>query len=103
MIVKNITETQPLILPKDCARDLKKIKKFLEDVEKNFNKLLRGCIQLTQLTADEMVARPTYKEEFENIRHNVHKVILNTSNMDESNGLESSLSRVTKQKSGNLV
>ena len=82
---------------------MKRIKKFLEDVEKSFNKLLRGCIQLTEVTADEMVARPTYKEEFENIRHNVHKVILNTSNMDESNGQESALSRATKQKSGSFV
>ena len=77
---------------------MKRIKKFLEDVEKSFNKLLRGCIQLTEVTADEMVARPTYKEEFENIRHNVHKVILNTSNMEESNGHESALSRATKQR-----
>ena len=74
---------------------MKRIKKFLEDVEKSFNKLLRGCIQLTEVTADEMVARPTYKEEFENIRHNVHKVILNTSNMEESNGHESTLKKAT--------
>ena len=34
LIVKTITETQPLKLPSDCTRDMKRIKKFLEDVEK---------------------------------------------------------------------
>ena len=89
-------DTKALRLPQDCTRDMKRIKSFLEDVEKNFNKLLRGCQQLTEVIADEMIARPTYKEEFENIRHNVNKVILNTSVMDESNDQESLLSGVSK-------
>ena len=54
---------------------------------------------MTETVADELVARPTYREEFENIRHNVHKVILNTSNMEESNDQESLLSGISKQKS----
>ena len=32
----------------------------------------------TELTANELVSRPTYVEEFQNIRENVHKVVLNT-------------------------
>ena len=31
--------------------------------------------QQTKLTASELVLRPTYKEEFQNIRDNVHKAI----------------------------
>ena len=32
----------------------------------------------TELTANELVSRPTYVEEFQNIRENVHKVVLST-------------------------
>ena len=30
------------------------------------------------MTAEQLVARPTYAEEFQNIRENVHKVVLSS-------------------------
>ena len=39
------------------------------------NTLLKMAQQQTKLTASELVLRPTYKEEFQNIRDNVHKAI----------------------------
>ena len=39
------------------------------------NKLLRSFQNLSKLTATELMARPTYAEEFQNIRSSVHKAV----------------------------
>ena len=38
------------------------------------------------MTADQLVARPTYAEEFQNIRENVHKVVLSSLDQDWVDG-----------------
>lgn len=35
----------------------------------------------TKLTATELMARPTYVEEFQNIRDNVNKAVMNTTSV----------------------
>ena len=63
------------MVPKDVTRDHKKLLSFLEDLHKHVNRLIRGSKEQTVLTANELVARPTYAEEFQNIRDNMHKVV----------------------------
>ena len=65
-------------LPAECARDHRKLQRFLLEIERTVNKIIRGVQKQTELTATELVARPTYAEEFQNIRENVHKVVLST-------------------------
>ena len=63
--------------------------------------MIRGMKKQTELTAKELVGRPTYKEEFENVRHNVHKVILNSNNINmsnESDGQESHAGKSARSK-----
>ena len=52
------------------------------------------------MTADELVGRPTYKEEFENVRHNVNKIIIPGMNQQDS---MSQLTSVKYQDSSNDV
>ena len=47
-------------------------------MEKTINKLVKGVQKQSKLTAKELIARPTYAEEFQNIRENVHKVVLSS-------------------------
>ena len=65
-------------LPADAIRDSEKLTKFLEDVEITVNRLIKGVKKQTTMTSNELVARPTYAEEFQNIRENVHKVVLSS-------------------------
>lgn len=68
-----LKELKPV--PKDVTRDHKKLLIFLEDLHKTVNRLIRGAKEQTMLTATELVARPTYAEEFQNIRDNMHKAV----------------------------
>ena len=43
------------------------------------NELVKCAIQQTEVTASELIARPTYVEEFQNIRENLKKAIKPTS------------------------
>ena len=58
-------------MPNDAWRDSKKLTRFLTEVETALNKLIEGTSKLTRLTASELVLRPTYVEEFENLRDNM--------------------------------
>ena len=62
-------------MPIDVWKDHKKLSKFLYEVHEAVNKILSACQQQTRLVANELVARPTYAEEFENIRSNIHTVV----------------------------
>ena len=42
LVVETLTDLQALRLPAECARDSKKLTRFLTDVEKTVNKLIRG-------------------------------------------------------------
>ena len=55
---------------------------FLQKLTKTINKLIRGSQKFNNMTADQLVARPTYAEEFQNIRENVHKVVLSSLDQD---------------------
>ena len=43
LVVSTIMDIKLLKCPADCTRDFKKLDKFLDDVEKTVNKLIRGC------------------------------------------------------------
>lgn len=62
-------------MPLDVWKDHKKLSKFLHEVHEAVNKMMTACQQQTRLVANELVARPTYAEEFENIRSNIHTVV----------------------------
>lgn len=75
---------EPIKLPADAHRDGKKIARFLETVEQALNKLIAGAKQQTKITARELVARPTYAEEFDNLRDNLNpKVMQDYSGIDD--------------------
>ena len=76
LMVEDILDIRPLKLPNDAWKDHKKLTKFLQDVMLTVNRLIKGAQRQTKTTANELVARPTYAEEFANLRENVHKVIV---------------------------
>ena len=82
LLVSEFIEMTPIKLPKTAYKDQKRLSEFLNDVSIMLNRLLRSCQNLTKLTATELVARPTYAEEFQNIRSSVHKAV--TMNNDGS-------------------
>ena len=67
---------RPLKLQSDAWKDHKKLTKFLSEVMTYINKIVKGCQLQTRLTASELVSRPTYAEEFQNIRENIHKAVV---------------------------
>lgn len=75
LLVEEFFDMKPIKLSSDAYKDQKKLNMFLKGTETMLNKLLRACQVLTKLTASELVARPTYAEEFNNIRSNVHKAV----------------------------
>ena len=72
----DIMETPSLNLPAEAWRDHKKLTKFLKDVTVTVNKLIKGCQEQSKVFAIELINRPTYAEEFQNIRDNVHKAVI---------------------------
>ena len=62
LVIETITNIAPLRLPAECVREQRKLTKFLTDVEKTVNKLIRGAQKQTELTATELAARPTNAE-----------------------------------------
>ena len=82
-IIDTVQSLQTLVLPSEVGQDKKQLAFFLQNVTKTINKIIRGMQKLNNMTADQLVARPTYAEEFQNIRENVHKVVLNTSLADD--------------------
>ena len=77
-IIDTISSLQSLTLPPEVGSDRKQLTIFLNNVVKFVNKLARGVQKLNNMTAEQLVARPTYAEEFQNIRENVHKVVLSS-------------------------
>ena len=45
-------DLKPLILAENAFRDAKKMNRFLQDVEKTVNKMIKGVQKLTILTAE---------------------------------------------------
>ena len=62
--MSELIEMAPIRLPRDVYKDQKKLNVFLNQVHVMLNKLLRSCQNFTKLMATELVARPTYAEEF---------------------------------------
>ena len=76
LIVDEFFNITPLKLNPDTWKDHKKLTKFLENVRDSINALNKACQVQTRLVATEMIARPTYAEEFTSIRENIHKVVI---------------------------
>ena len=76
LLIDDILELKPLRVPQDIQRDVKKLSKFLNEMSDQFNRMIKGVQKFNRLTAGELIARPTYAEEFQNIRENVNKVIV---------------------------
>ena len=76
LIVSTLMELRAVHLEDNAIKDPKRLQRFLEQVEKAINKLIRGCQRQTILTADELISRPTFKEEFDNIRNQNSKVVV---------------------------
>lgn len=76
LMVDELFEIQKLKVVVNVTNDRKKLEKLLLDLCKTVNALTKCCAQQTRLTATELLARPTYVEELNNIRDNVNKAIL---------------------------
>ena len=74
-MVTDFFDLKPMTLPTEVWKDQKRLSRFLFEVHDQMNRLVKACQQQTRLTARELVARPTYAEEFENIRESVQKVV----------------------------
>lgn len=71
MAINDIAQLAPLRLPPDTWRDHKKLTKYLTDVEKTVNNMVRGVKEMMDKFSDELMARPTYAETYFNFRLNV--------------------------------
>ena len=71
LIVEEFFAINPLKLPANAWKDHKKLTRFLQDVTDYVNKIIRACQIQSRLIATELVARPTYAEEFQNIRNKI--------------------------------
>ena len=67
--------------------------------------MVRGIQKFNRITAAELLARPTYAQEFQNIRENVHKIVVPNDpeawERSQKDKTESNESRVKLQKSIN--
>lgn len=88
---------KPLKLPANAWKDHKKLTRYLADVEDYVNKILRACQIQSRLIATELVARPTYAEEFQNIRNNVTDTI----RQGDDGGYAEVASQHSQQQHGN--
>ena len=75
-MIPEIMDLTPLKVPGDIQRDVKKLTQYLKDLTDSFNKLMKGVQRFNKISANELMARPTYAEEFQNIRDGVNKVIV---------------------------
>lgn len=64
LIVSELMDLKAHKVPNDIHRDAKKLAKFLEDLTDSFNKLVKGVQRFNRISASELMARPTYAEEF---------------------------------------
>ena len=63
-MIEDLMELSTLKMPPDLARDVKKLTKFLGDLTASYNKMVKGVKKFNKVMATELVARPTYAEEF---------------------------------------
>ena len=75
LLVKRLYDIPEVVIKKGVCRDTRQLEKCLEGIAHTINVLVRCAQHQTKLTASELVARPTYVEEMENIRSNVVKAI----------------------------
>ena len=75
LMVDDFFDIKPLKIPQDAWKDHKKLTRFLTEIQGTINRLVKACQVQSRLTANELVARPTYAEEFQNIRDSVHKAV----------------------------
>ena len=68
LLVDDFYEIKPFKVPPMSWKDGNKLQKLLEMLSHQMNRILKACVEQTQLTATELAARPTYIEEFNNIR-----------------------------------
>ena len=73
--MQEFIKIKPIKLALDTSRDARKLQKFLTDINNSLNHLVTACQVQSRLTATELVARPTYAEELENIRVNMPKAV----------------------------
>ena len=81
------------------VKDNKLMLKLLKEMCSNINTLTRCANMQTRITASELVARPTYVEEFQNIKDNVQVAIRpkkNGANVDNPEDWEN-ISHYSKQ------
>ena len=85
LYINEIVDLEPLKLPDEAWRDHKKLTRFLESVEFIVNKMMIGAKEQMRLTAKELVARPSYSEEFANLRDNINETIAIKQAMNQDN------------------
>ena len=73
--VRRLYDIPEVVIKKGVCKDTRLLEKCLEGIAHTINVIVRCAQQQTKLTASELVARPTYIEEMENIRDNVVKAI----------------------------
>ena len=76
LMVDELFEIQKLKVPVNVSKESKRLEKLLIDICKTINALTKCCAMQTRLTATELVARPTYVEELQNIKDNVSKAVI---------------------------
>ena len=74
-MVKRLYDIPEVTIKKGVCKDVRALEKCLEGIAHTINVIVRCAQQQTKLTASELVARPTFVEEFENIRENVIKAV----------------------------
>ena len=70
-MVTELKDIQKLKVSSNDVKDSKLTLKLLKEMCFTINTLTRCANMQTRITASELVARPTYVEEFQNIKDNV--------------------------------
>ena len=72
---------RPITKPVDVIKDSKRLSNCIYEMLDHINLILKACQAQSRLVANELIARPTYAEEFMNLRNNLH--MLHGHNGDE--------------------
>ena len=76
LTVQEFMKIKPIKMALDTSRDAKKLQRVLMDLRDNQELLIKACQAQTRLTATELIARPTYEEELQNIQANMFKAVV---------------------------
>lgn len=82
-MVSPLFDLDKISVPKGASRDGKKLENFLEEMCQLMNALVRCAIKQTRLSAREFIARPTFADQFQDIRANLNEVNEQTENAEE--------------------